>query len=64
MKPLHDYNPTTQMWKRFDSNVILKDIFKKYFKIVELATITILRNVKDEHTFSTITFIKSKLKNG
>ncbi len=52
------------MWKRFDSNVILKDIFKKYFKIVELATITILRNVKDEHTFSTITFIKSKLKNG
>jgi len=64
MKPLHDYNPTTQMWKRFDSNVILKDIFKKYFKIVELATITILRNVEDEHAFSTITFIKSKLKNG
>jgi hypothetical protein len=27
MKPLHDYNPMTQMWKRFDSNVILKDKF-------------------------------------
>jgi hypothetical protein len=27
MKPLHDYNRTTRMWKSFDSNVISKDKF-------------------------------------
>jgi hypothetical protein len=63
LKPLHDCNPTTQMWRRFTSNVILKNNFFKYFKLVEFAIDVILGNVEDECTFSTIIFMKSKLRN-
>jgi hypothetical protein len=58
MKPLHDCNPTTQIWRRFASNVILKDRNSKYFKLVELAIVVVLGSVEDEHTF-----MKSKLRN-
>jgi hypothetical protein len=63
MKPPHDYNSTTQMWKMFDFNVILRNMISKYFKLIELAFVVVLRNVEDERIFSTITFMKSKLRN-
>jgi hypothetical protein len=37
MKPPHDCNPTILMWKRFVSNVILRNNVFEYFKLVELA---------------------------
>jgi hypothetical protein len=51
------------MWKRFAFSVNLKDMIFKYFKLVELAIVYVQRNLKDEPTFSTITFVKFKLKN-
>ncbi len=39
-------------------------IFLEYFKLVELAIVIILRSVVDEHTFFTLTFMKSKSRNG
>jgi hypothetical protein len=63
MKPPHDYNPTTWMWRRFDSNVILKDMISKYFKLIEFVIVVVLGSVEDERTFSIITFMKSKLRN-
>ncbi len=33
------------------------------FRLIELAIIMVLGNVEDERTFSTITFMKSKLRN-
>jgi hypothetical protein len=56
MKPPHDS-------KRFASNVILKDRIFEYFKLVELSIVVILGNVENERLFSTITFMKSKLRN-
>jgi hypothetical protein len=43
--------------------VILINIIFKYFKLVELAIVLILKSVEDEHAFSIVTFRKSKLKN-
>ncbi len=63
LKALHDCNPTTQMWRRFTFSVILKNKFFKYFKLVEFVIVVVLRNVEDDCTFSTIIFMKSKLKN-
>jgi hypothetical protein len=63
MKPPHDCNPTTQMWRRFVFNVILKDRNFKYFKLVELTIVVVLGSVEDEHTFPTVIFTKSKLRN-
>jgi hypothetical protein len=60
MKPSHDCNPSTQMWRNFTSNVILKYRISKYFKLVELTIVVVLGSVEDEHAFSTITFMKSK----
>jgi len=51
------------MWRRFASNVILKDRISEYFKLVELTIVVILGSVENEHSFSTITFMKSKLRN-
>jgi len=63
MKPFHDWNPTTQIWRRFASNVILKYRIYEYFKLIELTIVVILGNVENERIFSTITFMKSKLRN-
>jgi hypothetical protein len=62
MKPPHDCKLTTQMSRRFASNVILKDRILKYFKLVELA-IVVLGSVEDQHTFFIVSFMKSKLRN-
>jgi signal transduction histidine kinase len=51
------------MWRRFDSNVILKDMISKYFKLIEFVIVVVLGSVEDERTFSIITFMKSKLRN-
>jgi hypothetical protein len=51
------------MWRRFVSSVILKDRIFEYFKLVELAIVAVLGSVEDEFTFSTVTFMKSKLRN-
>jgi len=36
----------------------------EYFKHVELAIVLVIRSVADEHTFSILTFMKSKSRNG
>jgi hypothetical protein len=51
------------MWKRLAFNVILINRIFEYFKLVELVIVLILKSVEDEHAFSIITFMKSKLKN-
>jgi hypothetical protein len=43
--------------------VILKDRIFEYFKLVELTIVAILGSVENEHSFYTITFMKSKLRN-
>jgi hypothetical protein len=63
MKPLHDCNPTIQMWKRFVSSVIVKDKIFEYFKFVELTIVVVWGSVEDQCSFSTVTFMKSKLRN-
>jgi hypothetical protein len=51
------------MWRRFVSSVILKDRVFEYFKLVELAIVAVLGSVENELIFSTVTFMKSKLRN-
>jgi hypothetical protein len=51
------------MWEKFFLNEILVNRIFEYFKLVELAIVLILKSVEDEHAFSIITFMESKLKN-
>jgi hypothetical protein len=63
MKPPHDYNPTTQRWRCFATNMALKQWLFEYMKLVEVAIVAIIRSAKNECTFSTLNFMKSKLRN-
>ncbi len=42
---------------------ILKIKMFEFFRLVELVIVMVLGSVEDERTFSTLTFMKSKLRN-
>ena len=56
-------NPLTRLWRRIKANGLLRHKLSDYFKVVELAVVTVLGSVEDERTFSTLSFMKNKLRN-
>jgi hypothetical protein len=56
-----DCNPTARLWERLGPSGILNHRFLELFKFVELCMVMVLGNVKNEHTFSNLVFMKSKL---
>jgi hypothetical protein len=56
-------NPITKLWKTFTSFLILKNKILRYIKLVELAIVKVISFIEDEHYFSTLTFMKTKLQN-
>jgi len=63
MLPPHDYNPSTCLWEKFGSSVILNHCFSKWFKLTKLCMVMVLGSVEDEHIFSNLAFIKTQLQN-
>jgi hypothetical protein len=60
-------NPLTQLWRTLKASHILR-VFKilgffGIFQLIEIAMTQVLGLVEDEQTFSTLYFMKSKLKN-
>jgi hypothetical protein len=51
------------MWHLVTSFQILVSSFLKYVKSAELAMVQIISNMEDEKCFSTLAFMKSKLRN-
>jgi len=60
--PFH-VNPLTQFWKTLKVFRILKHSFLECFKLAKIASVQVLGLVEDKCTFSTLSFMKSKLKN-
>jgi hypothetical protein len=58
-----DENLMTKLWCQLVTNNLLVQHFSKFMQLVELAVIQVINNVDDERTFSTLTFMKSKLRN-
>ena len=56
-------NPLTRLWRRIEANGLLRNKLSEYMKIVELAVVTVLGSVEDERTFSTLSFMKNRLRN-
>ncbi len=63
MQKPFDVNPVTKLWKTLISFWILKNKILEYIKLVELAIVKVIGFIEDEHYFSTLTFIKTKLWN-
>jgi hypothetical protein len=56
-----DLNPLFRLWKKFSYNALLCAHFSEFIKVRKLVVIQIMGFVKDERTFSTLTFMKTKL---
>jgi hypothetical protein len=58
-----DTNLLTRMWHLVTTFQFFLCSFPNYVKLAEMAMVQIVVNVEDEHCFSTLVFMKSKLRN-
>jgi hypothetical protein len=63
LKKPYDINPVTRLWHSIDANSFLKLALSEYLIVAEMAVVMVLGSVQDERTFSTVSFMKSKLCN-
>jgi hypothetical protein len=61
MKKPFTSNPMTRMWTCVDSNSLLRHSLFEFLKVIEL--VMVLGSVQDECTFSTVTFMKTRVQN-
>jgi hypothetical protein len=58
-----DVNLVSKLWKTLSSNALLCAQLSEFMKMVGLAMAQIMGSVEDEKTFSTLTFMKIRLRN-
>lgn len=64
MEPPFDLNPLTRMWRELDACTVLRvKAFPEYFRLAEVALVHVLGSVEDERCFSSLAFLKNKLRN-
>lgn len=63
MLPPYDVNPLTRVWRVLDSNNSLTQSFCEFVKLAEMAMVHVIGSAEDERTFSSLNFLKSKLRN-
>jgi hypothetical protein len=63
MEEPRDRNPLTKLWQKVSQNTLMVHGLFEFIKIVEIAVTAILGSVEDKCTFSTLGFMKSKLRN-
>ncbi len=63
MQKPFDANLVTKLLKTLTSFWILKNKIVKYIRLVELAIVKVIDFIEDEHYFSTLTFMRTKLWN-
>ena len=56
-------NPRTKLWKMIDSGTMLCHGLSEYLKLAKVAIGLILGSIEDEYIFSTLSFMKDKLRN-
>jgi hypothetical protein len=56
-------NPVTKVWQKLGCNALLLSKLSEYMKLAEVAVTVVLGSCEDERTFSTLSFMKSKVRN-
>jgi hypothetical protein len=56
-------NPVTRMRQRLGYNALLLSKLSEYMKLTKIAVTAVLGSCEDKRTFSTLTFMKSKVQN-
>lgn len=57
MEPPFDDNPTSSMWQKIASSVILNQWLLEWFKLVDLCLVIVLGSVENKCIFSNLNFI-------
>jgi hypothetical protein len=52
-----------KLWHQLTTNNLFIQHLSKFMRIVELTIVQVIGTAEDERTFSTLTFMKSKLRN-
>jgi len=63
MLPPYDVNPLMKVWRMLDSNNNLTQNFGEFLKLAEIAIVHVIGSVEDKRCFSSVGFLKSKLRN-
>lgn len=56
-------NPLTCLWMKLSNNALLVSKLLEFLKLAKIAVVTILGFVEDERTFSTLNYMKFKVRN-
>ena len=59
----HDVNPVTKLWQKLGCNALLLNKLSEFMKLAQIAVTAILGSCEDERTFSTLSFVKNKVRN-
>jgi hypothetical protein len=62
LEPPFDVNPVSRLWRMLDANIALAGQFPEYIKLAQIALVHVLGSVEDERCFSSLTFLKDKLR--
>jgi hypothetical protein len=63
LEPPFDVNPVSRLWRMLDANIALASQFSEYVKLAQIALVHVLGSIEDERCFSSLTFLKDKVRN-
>jgi hypothetical protein len=63
MEQPYTLNPVTKLWQKLGCNALLLNKLSEYIKLAQIAITVVLGSYEDEITFSTLSFMKSKVRN-
>jgi hypothetical protein len=63
MEEPRDLNPMSKLWRTVGQNSLMLSRLSEWIKVAELAVTAVLGSVEDERTFSSLSFMKSKVRN-
>ena len=63
MDSLDKVNPLTCLWRMLDANNALAKSMFEYVKLAEISMIHVLGSIEDERCFSSLIFLKDRLRN-
>ena len=56
-------NPLSRLWKKLSNKTLLTSKLSEFLKIAKVATVTVMGSVENEWIFSTLNYMKSKVRN-
>jgi hypothetical protein len=60
---IFDENPLSKLWRLLGANEVLSGRTGQYNKLAEMAIVMVMGSVEDERTFSSVAFLKSRVRN-